>query len=162
MTPMRDRGRQRNQGSQSQVPHGDSVDAGIARALALDDELIVATNKPAAVQCIRWAPDSSGSQTSTELLSRMAWLDKNASVVDMIHDRPMNLSAWVTRDGKAYAVQRLLRTRCRTESRIPSSSEAMPSTVQKLASVSASRLQSMHASRYLPWVARTGRFTSTW
>lgn len=83
------------------------VDAGIARALALDDELIVATNKPAAVQCIRWAPDSTGSQTSTELLSRMTWLDKNASVVDMIHDRPMNLSAWVTRDGKAYAVQRL-------------------------------------------------------
>jgi hypothetical protein len=83
------------------------VDAGIARALALDDELIVATTKPAAVQCIRWAPDSSGSQTSTELLSRMAWLDKNVSVGDMIHDRPMNLSAWVTQDGKAYAVQRL-------------------------------------------------------
>lgn len=83
------------------------VDAGIARALALDDELIVATTKPAAVQCIRWAPDSSGSQTSTELLSRMPWLDKNVSVGDMIHDRPMNLSAWITRDGKAYAVQRL-------------------------------------------------------
>ncbi|KAJ4301820.1 WD40 repeat protein [Kalmusia sp. IMI 367209] len=83
------------------------VDAGIARALALDDELIVATSKPAAVQCIRWAPDSSGSQTSTELLSRMTWLGKNVSMVDMIHDRPMNLSAWVTRDGKAYAVQRL-------------------------------------------------------
>ncbi|KAL5462455.1 hypothetical protein PMIN06_001603 [Paraphaeosphaeria minitans] len=83
------------------------VDAGIARALALDDELIVATTKPAAVQCIRWAPDSSGSQTSTELLSRMPWLDKNVAVGDMIHDRPMNLSAWITRDGKAYAVQRL-------------------------------------------------------
>lgn len=83
------------------------VDAGIARALALDDELIVATKKPAAVQCIRWAPDSSGSQTSTELLSRMSWLGKKASIVDMIHDRPMNLSAWITGDGRAYAVQRL-------------------------------------------------------
>ncbi|KAL1607671.1 WD40 repeat protein [Paraconiothyrium brasiliense] len=83
------------------------VDAGIDRALALDDELIVATTKPAAVQCIKWAPDSSGSQTNTELLSRMTWLDKNVSLVDMTHDRPMNLSAWITGDGKAYAVQRL-------------------------------------------------------
>jgi hypothetical protein len=83
------------------------VDAGIARALALDDELIVATEKPAAVQCIRWAPDNSGSQTSTELLSRMPWLGKKPSIVDMIHDRPMNLSTWITGDGKAFAVQRL-------------------------------------------------------
>jgi hypothetical protein len=83
------------------------VDAGIARALALDDELIVATEKPAAIQCIRWAPDSTGSQTSTELLSRMTWLGKKASIVDMIHDRPMNLSTWITGDGKAFAVQRL-------------------------------------------------------
>ncbi|KAF2120440.1 RIC1-domain-containing protein [Lophiotrema nucula] len=83
------------------------VDAGIAKALALDDELIVATDKPAAVQCIRWAPDSSGSQTSTELLSRMTWLEKKATIVDMIHDRPMNLSTWITTDGKAFAVQRL-------------------------------------------------------
>ncbi|KAF2460727.1 hypothetical protein BDY21DRAFT_333237 [Lineolata rhizophorae] len=83
------------------------VDAGITRALALDDELIVATQKPAAMQCIRWAPDTDGSQTSTELLSRMAWLDKRAAIVDMVHDRPMNLSTWVMSDGKAYAVQRL-------------------------------------------------------
>lgn len=83
------------------------VDAGIAKALALDDELTVATKKPAAVQCIRWSPDSTGSQTSTELLTRMNWLDKKTSMVDMIHDRPMNLSVWITADGKAYAVQRL-------------------------------------------------------
>lgn len=83
------------------------VDAGIAKALALDDELVVATEKPAAAQCIRWAPDSNGSQTSTELLSRMAWLDKKATIADMIHDRPMNLSVWITGDGKAFAVQRL-------------------------------------------------------
>ncbi|KAF2266827.1 RIC1-domain-containing protein [Lojkania enalia] len=83
------------------------VDAGIAKALALDDELIVATQKPAAIQCIRWAPDSSGSQTSTELLSRMTWLGKEAAIVDMIHDRPMNLATWITEDGRAFAVQRL-------------------------------------------------------
>ncbi|RYP64283.1 hypothetical protein DL771_008842 [Monosporascus sp. 5C6A] len=82
------------------------VDAGIECALALDDELVVATQKPAAVQCIRWTPDSSGSQTSTELVSRMGWLDKKVSIKEMTNDRPMNLSTWVTSDGKAYAVQR--------------------------------------------------------
>ncbi|KAK4158197.1 RIC1-domain-containing protein [Chaetomidium leptoderma] len=83
------------------------VDAGIESALALDDELVVATRKPAAVQCIRWAPDSAGSQTSTELLSRMNWLEKKVTVREMTHDRPMNLSTWITSDGRAYAVQRL-------------------------------------------------------
>lgn len=83
------------------------VDAGIGKALALEDELVVATQKPACVQCIKWSPDSAGNQTSTELLSRMAWLPKKTVVRDMIHDRPMNLSTWITSDGRAYAVQRL-------------------------------------------------------
>ncbi|KAI1183253.1 DUF1339 domain protein [Nemania serpens] len=83
------------------------VDAGIKCALALDDELVVATKKPATVQCIRWAPDSAASQISTEILSRMGWLDKKASIQQMTHDRPMNLSTWVTNDGRAYAVQRI-------------------------------------------------------
>jgi len=83
------------------------VDAGIGRALALDEELVVATQKPAAVQCIRWTPDSAGQQTSTELFSRMDWLPKKIGVTEMIHDRPMNLSTWITSDGRAYAVQRL-------------------------------------------------------
>jgi hypothetical protein len=87
------------------------IDAGIGKALALDDELVVATKKPAAIQCIRWTPDSTGNQTSTELLSRMGWLPKKTSVIEMVHDRPMNLSTWVTNDGKAYAVQRLPATR---------------------------------------------------
>lgn len=84
------------------------VESGIGKALALDDELVVATEKPAAVQCIRWTPDSTGNQTSNELLSRMGWLPKKTSVIDMVYDRPMNLSTWITNDGKAYAVQRLV------------------------------------------------------
>lgn len=83
------------------------VDAGVGRALALDEELVVATEKPAAVQCIRWTPDSTGNQTSTELLSRMPWISKKTNIIDMVHDRAMSLSAWITSDGKAYAVQRL-------------------------------------------------------
>jgi hypothetical protein len=82
------------------------VDAGIESALALDDELVVATRKPAAVQCIRWSPDSAGNQTSTEILSRMAWLEKKITIREMTHDRPMNLFTWISSDGKAYAVQR--------------------------------------------------------
>ena len=85
------------------------VDAGIIRALALDEELIVATEKPAAVQCIRWAPDSAGSQTSTELLSKTTWIGKNATLRDLVHDRPMNLSCWITGDGQAFAVQKTAR-----------------------------------------------------
>lgn len=83
------------------------VDAGIGKVLALDDELVVATEKPPAVQCIRWVPDNTGSQTSTELLSRMAWIQKKSCIVDMVYDRAMSLAVWITNEGRAYAVQRL-------------------------------------------------------
>lgn len=83
------------------------VDAGIAKVLALDDELVVATEKPPAVQCIKWSPDDTGSQTSTELLNRMIWMQKKLSIVEMIHDRAMSLAVWITNDGRAYAVQRV-------------------------------------------------------
>ncbi len=83
------------------------VDAGIGKVLALDEELVVATEKPPAVQCIRWSPDEGGSQTSTELLSRMTWIQKNSRVTDMVYDRAMSLAVWMTNDGRAYAVQRL-------------------------------------------------------
>ena len=83
------------------------VDAGIRKVLALDDELVVATEKPPAVQCIRWAPDDSGKQTSTELLSRMSWIQKRSCVMDMVYDRAMSLAVWITSEGHAYAVQRL-------------------------------------------------------
>ncbi|KAK0383271.1 hypothetical protein NLU13_9184 [Sarocladium strictum] len=82
------------------------VDAGIESALSLEDELVVATQKPAAVQCIRWTPDSSGNQTKTELISRMGWVEKKVCISEMTYDRPMNLATWVTSDGRAYAVQR--------------------------------------------------------
>lgn len=95
------------------------IDAGIERALALDDELVVATQKPPAVQCIRWTPDNAGNQTRTELLSRMGWVNKKTKIVEMIHDRPMNLFTWITDDGCAYAVQRAV------ESKEPESSKKL-------------------------------------
>jgi hypothetical protein len=83
------------------------IDAGINAALALDDELLVSTAKPPAVQCIRWLPDETGSQTSAELLSKMDWIGKRGSITNMIYDRAMSLSVWVALDGRAYVVQRV-------------------------------------------------------
>ncbi|GAO14440.1 hypothetical protein UVI_02031670 [Ustilaginoidea virens] len=82
------------------------IDAGIESALALDDELIVATRKPAAVQCIRWTPDNAGNQTRTDLVGKLGWVEKRSSILEMTYDRPMNLATWITSDGRAYAVQR--------------------------------------------------------
>lgn len=86
------------------------IDAGIGKALALDEELVVATEKPAAVQCIKWAPDGTGNQTTTELLSRTAWMQEKSNVKDMVYDRAMSLAVWISGDGTAYAVQRLVGT----------------------------------------------------
>ncbi|KKZ57983.1 hypothetical protein EMCG_05535 [[Emmonsia] crescens] len=83
------------------------VDAGISKALALDNELMVATVKPAAIQSIRWTPDNTGNQTSTELLSRIPFISKKSTIVDMVYDRAMNLFLWITSDGQTYAVQHL-------------------------------------------------------
>lgn len=82
------------------------LESGIVKALALDHELVVATVKPPAIQCIRWAPDLSGTQTTSELLSRVLDIPKKVSVVDMVYDRAMNLLIWLTSSGQAYAVQR--------------------------------------------------------
>ena len=83
------------------------IDAGISKVLARDEDLTVATEKPAAMQCIRWKPDSAGKQTSTELLQKMPWLSKKTSIIDMVFDRAMSLYIFITTDGKASAVQRL-------------------------------------------------------
>ncbi|KAL4809679.1 RIC1-domain-containing protein [Aspergillus unguis] len=83
------------------------IESGIVKALALDNELVVATAKPAAIQCIRWTPDENGTQTSSELLSRALGVSKQTSIVDMVYDRAINLMVWVTNEGHAYAVQRV-------------------------------------------------------
>lgn len=82
------------------------VESGIGKALALDNELIVATVKPAALQCIRWTPDKNGTQSTSELLSRMLGVSKKVTVTEMVYDRAMNIFIWVTSDGHAYSMQR--------------------------------------------------------
>lgn len=91
------------------------VDAGVGTAIALEDELIVATQKPAAVQCIRWSPDSSNNQTSTELLSRLPWINKKSVVTELVYDRAMSLFVWISNDGRAYAVQKIIKESQRIE-----------------------------------------------
>ena len=91
------------------------VDAGIGKAIALDEELVVATERPAAVQCIKWTPDDSKNQTSTELLSRLPWMDKKSIVVDVIYDRAMSLFVWISDEGKAYAVQKIVKESSKKE-----------------------------------------------
>ena len=86
------------------------IDAGIDKVLALDDELVVAIKRPAAVQCIRWTLDNAGAQTNTELLNRMPWMNKKSNILDMIHDRAMSLYIFITSDGRAYAVQKAAET----------------------------------------------------
>ena len=82
------------------------IDAGVTRARALDDELLVATARPAAVQAIRWAAADPGAQTTTQLLSRLPWMPRGSAVVDIAFDRAMGMYIWVAADGRAYAVQR--------------------------------------------------------
>jgi len=83
------------------------IESGIVKALALDNELVVATVKPPAIQCIRWTPDASGSQTSSELLGRILGVSKKTTIADMVFDRAMNLLIWVTNEGQAYGIQRI-------------------------------------------------------
>ncbi|KAJ5113654.1 hypothetical protein N7456_002188 [Penicillium angulare] len=82
------------------------IESGIVKALALDHELVVATVKPPAIQCIRWAPEASSTQTTSEILSRILGVPKNVTILDMVYDRAMNLLIWLTSNGQAYTVQR--------------------------------------------------------
>jgi hypothetical protein len=82
------------------------VDAGISKTVALDNELIIATVRPPAVQCVKWIPDETGTQTTTVLLKSLSWLAKKSYILDIVHDRAMRLSTWITNDGKCYAVQK--------------------------------------------------------
>ncbi|OAP60657.1 hypothetical protein AYL99_05659 [Fonsecaea erecta] len=100
------------------------IDAGINSINALDSEMIVATTKPPAVQCIRWDLQKDGSNAVAQLLNRMDWVTQKSSISTMIHDRAMNLSVWLSQDGHAYAVQRIKPQLTRA----PSSDDSIPSS----------------------------------
>ncbi|KAJ6151167.1 hypothetical protein N7470_007761 [Penicillium chermesinum] len=86
------------------------IESGIVKALALDKELVVATLKPPAIQCIRWTPEAGGTQTTSEMLNKILGVPKNVTIVDMVYDRAMNLLIWLTSSGQAFTVQRYSNT----------------------------------------------------
>jgi hypothetical protein len=73
-------------------------------AITLDDHLIIATERPPAIQCVVWQDNTRAS--FTELISKMDWIKDACAVTNMVFDRPTNLFVWVTKDGKAYAVKK--------------------------------------------------------
>ncbi|OLL25884.1 RAB6A-GEF complex partner protein 1 [Neolecta irregularis DAH-3] len=85
------------------------VDAGITEALVLEDELILATRTPPALQCIKWQNEPGIPQTKTEVISKMPCMQASKeTIVEMLYDRPMNLFTWILSDGKAYTAQKHL------------------------------------------------------
>ncbi|OAD78538.1 hypothetical protein PHYBLDRAFT_163644 [Phycomyces blakesleeanus NRRL 1555(-)] len=83
------------------------IDAGIACGTSSEDTLIIATQTPAAIQCISWNPQQVNA-TQTSLQSRMnIFVDPLERVTSMIYDKPTNVSVWVTDKGRAYFVHNI-------------------------------------------------------
>ncbi|KAK5073859.1 WD40 repeat protein [Lithohypha guttulata] len=83
------------------------IDAGISSIIATDQDLVIVTVKPPAVQCIKWETHKGLHQTSTQLMSKMQWIENKTTISHMTHDRAMNLSVWIGDHGSTYAVRRV-------------------------------------------------------
>lgn len=105
------------------------IDAGIRALIATDQDLIVATLKPPAAQCIRWETQKGLHQTATQLLSKTPWLDNKSTVAHLAHDRAMNLSVWLDAEGSAYAVRRIRPQAIRRTSSEESSQSSTASSI---------------------------------
>jgi RAB6A-GEF complex partner protein 1 len=70
----------------------------------LDDQLVIATERPPAIQCVHWQDNTKNSNTET--INKMDWIKEKSPVTHMVFDKPTSLFAWVTKDGKAYAVKK--------------------------------------------------------
>ena len=73
-------------------------------AVILDDQLVIATERPPAIQSVLWQDFAKNSYT--ELIAKMDWITDKSAVTHMVYDKPTSLFAWVTKDGKAYAVRK--------------------------------------------------------
>ena len=71
-----------------------------------DDTIILSTNSPAAIQCIPWNSQHINS-TQTSVLNRLDIMENNETeiVSSMIYDKVMNISVWLSNEGRAYFVQ---------------------------------------------------------
>ncbi|CAO3657743.1 unnamed protein product [Umbelopsis ramanniana] len=80
------------------------IDAGISCGTSSEDSLIITTVKPTAVQRVSWNPQEV-SQTGTNMVSKMAWIRPETSIVYMTYNKAMNISVWITSDGRAHFVK---------------------------------------------------------
>ncbi|KAI8384220.1 RIC1-domain-containing protein [Radiomyces spectabilis] len=81
------------------------VDAGIACGTSSDDALIIATKNPPAVQCISWKPHRVNS-TQTAIQNTLdIFIKKSEQIQRLIYVKAMNISVWITNEGRAYFVQ---------------------------------------------------------
>ncbi|ORZ10211.1 RIC1-domain-containing protein [Absidia repens] len=81
------------------------VDAGVSCGSCSDDTLIIATRKPAAIQCISWIPQQTNS-TQTSVQQRLGiFVDHDEHVETMAYDKLMNISVWITNVGRVYFIQ---------------------------------------------------------
>ncbi|KAI8142660.1 RIC1-domain-containing protein [Fennellomyces sp. T-0311] len=81
------------------------VDAGVACGTSSDDTLIIATQKPAAIQCISWNPHEVNS-TQTAVQNKLGiFVNASEKMVSIVYDKAMNVSVWITDAGRVYFVQ---------------------------------------------------------
>ncbi|KAI8335438.1 RIC1-domain-containing protein [Chlamydoabsidia padenii] len=82
------------------------VDAGVVCGTCSDDTLIIATQQPAAIQCISWQPQQTVNSTQTAVQQNLGiFLDASEYVTTMLYDKLMNISVWITQLGRVYIVQ---------------------------------------------------------
>lgn len=71
-----------------------------------DDTLIIATRAPSAIQCISWNPQQVNA-TKTSVLNRLGIMENEETeqVSSILYDKFMNVSVWLSNEGRGYFVQ---------------------------------------------------------
>ncbi|KAJ8656341.1 hypothetical protein O0I10_007906 [Lichtheimia ornata] len=102
------------------------VDAGVACGTSSDDTLIIATQRPAAIQCISWNPHEVNS-TQTSVQNKLGFfVQSSEKIVSALYDKTMNISLWITDAGRAYFVQNTNVTKQRRRSSNSSNTPSSP------------------------------------
>lgn len=81
------------------------LDSGISCAMALDNELMVLTKNPPAIQLVKWNSQEESGRTTTILLSQLDWMiDQKSIPTHVSWSKAMGLFSWVMSDGSVWAV----------------------------------------------------------
>ncbi|KAI8087829.1 RIC1-domain-containing protein [Gilbertella persicaria] len=112
------------------------VDAGIICGTSSEDTLIIATKSPAAIQCISWNPQQMNA-TQTALIDQLGIMENETTeqITQMVYDKSMHVSVWISNEGKAYFVQNnsaLLQERLNNSHELTTSHPQAPSFGSKV------------------------------